>query len=460
MTTSDTIEQPQDGAAPPLSFHQEFLCMFDSGNEGVDVGPFGPMYHIVGAWRLTGEVDEETLREALHDVVVRHEALRTSLVREGGTHRPVVLPAGPAQLEVRDLGAVEESERARRGEELLNEVESTGLSVRELPLLRAVLGRFDQKDSVLALIAHHTAADAWAMHVIARDLLTLYAARRGNPVPELPEATQHAEFARWERTAAEAPRAAVSKDFWRTRLEGARITGLRTDMPRSAGLPKGTAWQRFAVRGELADAVLEFSRAAKCSPFMTMFAAYQVLLHRRTGELDITVPTFSGGRNNSRFEDTVGSFINFLPLRTDLAGCASFRDVVLRTRTTCGQAFTHELPFAQLIPQVPELMATAASDDHQISVFQAVHAPASNGSEQAGDLTYSKIWERQLSQSEGSDIPDGVLWSIHVDPSGSMAGSLGYNTNRFKEETMAAFLADYLDLLEKSVAQPDAPLNP
>ena len=89
-----------------------------------------------------------------------------------------------------------------------------------------------------------------------------------------------------------------------------------------------------------------------------------------------------------------------------------------------------------------------------------MHAPASNGSEQAGDLTYSKIWERQLSQSEGSDIPDGVLWSIHVDPSGSMAGSLGYNTNRFKDETMAAFLADYLDLLEKSVAQPDAPLNP
>ncbi|MDX2918354.1 condensation domain-containing protein [Streptomyces sp. NE06-03C] len=459
MTTSDTTDRSQDGTAPPLSFHQEFLCMFDRGNDGADVGPFGPMYHIVGAWRLTGGIDEETLREALGDVVVRHEALRTSLVREGGTHRPEILPAGPAALEVRDLGGVDESERVRRGEELLNEVESTGLSVRELPLLRAVLGRFDQKDSVLVLIAHHTAADAWAMHVIARDLLNLYAARRGNPVPPLPEPTQHAEFARWEREAAEAPRVAVSKEFWRKRLQGARIIGLETDIPRSAGLPKGTAWQRFAVRGELADAVVEFSRAAKCSPFMTMFAAYQVLLHRRTGELDITVPTFSGGRNNSRFEDTVGSFINFLPLRTDLSGCASFRDVVLRTRATCGEAFTHELPFSRLIPEVPELMASAASDNHQISVFQAVHAPAADGPEQAGDLTYSKIWERQLSQSEGSDIPDGVLWSIHIDPSGSMAGSLGYNTNRFKDETMAAFLADYLDLLEKSVARPDAPFT-
>jgi hypothetical protein len=452
-------EPGSEATALPLSFHQEFLCMFDAGNTGADVGPFGPMYHIVGAWRLTGPVDESTLRQALHDVVERHEALRTRIVRDGGAPRQEILLARPPRLQVRDLTGTAEAERTRRAEELLNDVESTRVSVRELPLLRAVLGRFDDTDAVLALIAHHTAADAWAMHVIMRDLMNRYAARRGHDMPELPATAQYQEFARWEREAQDTPRAERSRAYWRRKLDGARFLGLETDHPRSANLPKTTAWQRFTVDDQLAAAVVDFSRSTQSSAFMTLFAAYQVLLHRRTGATDITVPTFSAGRNHTRFQDTVGSFINFLPLRTDIAGCTSFRDVVRRVRATCAEAYTHEIPFAQLVAETPQVMAPALTDTQQISAFQAVHAPLATGGESAGEVTYTKLWQRSLSQDEGSDIPDGVLWSLHIDPSGAMAGSLGYNTNRFTEATMSALLADFLDLLARAVASPQAPLD-
>lgn len=452
-------QQPGPAVGLPLSFHQEFLCMFDAHDTGADVGPFGPMYHIVGAWRLTGAVEEAALRRALGDVVERHEALRTRIVRDDGPPWQEVLPAGEPRLEVRDLSGTARRERTRKAEELLNEVESQPMSVRELPLLRAVLGRFDDRDAVLVLVAHHTAADAWAMHVIMRDLGVCYAARREGREPSQQPAAQYRDFARAEREAMTLPRAERCRAYWRRTLEGAEFTGLATDRPRSAGLEKATAWQRFTVDDALAARVVDFSRSTQSSAFMTLFAAHQLLMSRRTGATDITVPTFSAGRNQSRFEDTVGSFINFLPLRTDLAGCTSFRDVVRRVRTACAGAFTHELPFAQLVGESPQVMAPALTDTHQITAFQAVHAPPAADEESAGEWTYRKLWRRTLSQDEGSDIPDGVLWSLHIDPSGGMAGSLGYNTNRFTHETMNGLLADYLDLLARALERPEAPLE-
>ena len=50
----------------PLSLNQEFVCLFDSGGQD---GPFGPHYHIVEAWRVTGHVDAVAMRRALRQAV-------------------------------------------------------------------------------------------------------------------------------------------------------------------------------------------------------------------------------------------------------------------------------------------------------------------------------------------------------------------------------------------------------
>ncbi|MFD1832733.1 MULTISPECIES: condensation domain-containing protein [Streptomyces] len=458
MTVTDTTRESTDpaGALLPLSFHQEFLCMFDNGREE---GPFGPKYHIVGAWRIEGELDTATLQAALDDVVERHEALRTEIVRNGDSHAQRILPPTSPRLDVRDLTDTAPEDRDRRADELLNDVEDGRLSIRRLPLLRAVLGRFDDRDAVLALIAHHTAADAWAMHVIMRDLAACYAARRDGTSPDLPEASQYREYAQWEREASLSPGAERRRAYWRRKLSGAAILALPTDEPRSANLPKTTAWLRFALDADLAEAVPALARESRGSAFMTLLAAYKVFLHRQTGATDITIPTFSSGRGQERFQDTVGSFINFLPLRTDIAGCGTFREVIRRVRTTCAEAYTHEIPFSELMREAPGLMAAAATDDHQITAFQAVHAPFDTADREAGGIRYTKAWKRLLSQSDGSDVPDGILWSLHIDPSGEMVGSLGFNTNRYREETMRRQLDDFIGLLRELVAAPDAPLE-
>jgi hypothetical protein len=440
----------------PLSLHQRFICIFDKGDAE---GPFGPKYSVNFAWRVDGEVDIAALQGALDDIVVRHEALRTEIVRdEADPHQRILPPASP-RLTVRDMPGGDAAARHRQVEDLLDEIENDDFSVREMPQLRAVLGRFDERDSILVLVAHHAAADGWSMQRLIRDLATCYAARRGLDVPELPEARQYREFVQWEQEIADAPATRRAREYWRENYGDAQVTAVGTDWPRSAGRPKGTSWYRFVIPGEQAAPALEFARSLRASPFMVFLAAFQVLLRKQTGQSDIVVPTFSPGRGRTRFPDTVGNFHNFLPVRTNLDGCETFRDVATRTRAACLASYSNELEFIDIVGLVPGLMAPVAGDDVLMCALQVLGSEHAPDSEEIGDLRYSEVRRRLQPQEQGIDIPEGALWTLDVLPSGEIIGNIGFNNNRWAQATMEGLVAAFSEVLQAGVSAPDAPLN-
>lgn len=451
MTIAETAPVTDD---IPLSFNQNFLLMFDKGD---DEGPFGPKYFFPSAWRLTGEIDEEKLRLALADVVERHEILRTEVVREDGSARQRILPPLTPHLEVRDRTDVPAAEADRVAEELLIEIEA-GRYGFTMPLLHAVLVRLAGDTSVLALIAHHAAVDTWSLQLIIRDLATSYATRTGHARPKLPPVRQYQEFTRWELSHAAGPEMARAASYWRSKLHGTSLHATRTDHARSAGLPKGTAAHRFLLDAELTADVMRLSRSLRSSPFMVMLAAYNVFLRETTGESDLTVTTLSSGRADARFQQTVGSFFNFVPLRTDLGPCVTFRDVIRATRTTCLEAYAHEMPFPQLAGTVPELM-TSLGDDGAMVAFQVFQEPFMVDRQQVGDIEYRDVRRRLTSQDDTVDVPDGALWTLEIDPAGETLCSLLYNTNLFDQDTVAAMTDGYCRLLRRLITEPEAPLS-
>ncbi|HEV2780623.1 MAG TPA: condensation domain-containing protein [Actinophytocola sp.] len=454
MTVVETLPGQSDSADRiPLSFNQEFLCMFDRGD---DEGPFGPTYNIVGGWRIKGTVRTDILQAALDDVVQRHETLRTSIIR-GDDKYQRVLPAGPAKVSERDLSGVDPSQRGRRAEDLLIELEAGEYSIHDLPLVRAVLGRFDDEDSVLALIAHHSAVDEWSLQLLIRDLAARYAVRSGHEV-DLPPVRQFREFAEWERQRAGSAAVHRAREYWRDKLRDAQIVPMKTDKPRSAGLPKSTSWYRFALPAELTTATLELAKSTRSSVFMVLLAVYKEFLRQTAGVSDITVPTFTAGRGQAKFQDTVGSFFNFVPLRTDLGGCETFRDVLDRTRATCIEAYSRDIAFPQILEVAPTLMGAAIADDQAICLFQVRQLPFDMDRRRVGDLEYSEIRKRVLSQSKGGDVPDGALFQLDIDPSGEMVGLVCFNTNLFDERTIEERVSNFHRVLRDAVTAPHAPL--
>jgi hypothetical protein len=444
----------------PLSLHQKFISLFDQGDEQ---GPFGPQYSVTYAWRLEGTVDVVALQGALDDVVARHEALRTEIVRDPADPHQRILPPTSPRLTVRNLPAgdaavLDETVRFAAIEDLLDEIENTPFSIKEMPLLRAVLGRFDARDSVLVLIAHHAAADGWSMQVLMGELANRYARRRGHAVPELADVPQYRDYVAWEQENEGSASALRAREFWRTTYRDARIAATRTDWPRSAGRPKGTSWHRFLVPAATAAAALDLTRQLRATPFMTLLAAYQVMLWQQTGATDSTVPMFTPGRGQTRFDGTVGTFHNFLPVRTDLAGCATFRQVVERTRAACLTAYRHEIAFTDILHEVPNLMEPVMNDDHLMVAIQVLGSEHAPDSELVGDLRYAEVRRRLRWQEQGIDVPDGSLWTLDVLPSREIVGTVGFNHNRWAKNTMVALVDRYCQVLGELCTAPDAPL--
>ena len=434
----------------PLSLNQQFLTMFDAGDTS---GPFGPRYHMVGCWRLTGPVHTDTLRAAMADVVARHEPLRTEIVRTGGTGYQTIHPAVAPKLEIRDCPGVPAADRVARAEDLVHEAESGTFAIGELPHLRGVLLRFDEQDAVLLLQTHHTATDGWSMRVIARDLAACYVARRDGVAVGLPPVRPYREFVEWEREQADSAATAKAKAYWATTLRDAELTALRADHRKSAKLPAVTAAYRFSIEAETISQVDPLARRARCSSFMVLLAAYYRLVHRLTGATDVVVPTNTPGRANGRFNDTVGSFFNFLPLRIDLSDEPAVEELLRRTRRTCLAAYANDIPAIHLFEQHPGLMGPAMRDDLAPVTFQVLPRTLVLDGEDLGELTFTELPWQAESAPVVSEIPDGALWTLSFEPTGEAIGNLMYRTDRFDEATVVAFADEYASCLRALVAE-------
>jgi condensation enzyme len=437
----------------PLSLQHQFFCAMDKGDAQ---GVFGPQHTNTNAWRLRGELDVDVMRQALADVVHRHGMLRTALVRgEPGSYD--VRPAVPVRLIVRQLDAADAAARDVQAEELVCEVEAGTYPVSELPHLRAFLGRFDDRDAVLVLTNHHFASDAWSMQLIIRDVATCYAARRRGQAPVLPEVPQYWEYAAWQadRTPEEF---AAQRRYWRDKLAGARMSGIRPGLRPTDDVLDSYSTLRFGVDRTVTANTLKLAKATRSSPFMVMLSACNVLMRQLAGRADVVVPTFTSGRDEDKFQDTVGTFINFLPLSTNLSGCQDFCDVIARTRTSCADGYTNDIPFAYIEEEAPDLMTDAMEQDLDVIAFEVLQYAIGVDGDLVNDLEYTEIRKRVLQQPASSALPGGILWGYDFLPDGEMAGSLRFDRNRFDAGSMRDMTEEFHRLLRRATTAPDTPL--
>lgn len=457
-----TIEQQLPAAdgmtvRRPLSANQAFMCAFDRGNE---LGAFGPRSLITAGWRLHGRLDLATLRLALDDVAERHEGLRTLIVRDDGEPYARVYPPSPVELTVTDLSSTDEARRERRAHLFLNEVEGGRCDITRMPLLRASLGRFDEDDAVLVLVAHHTVSDAWSIHLILHDVANRYAARKGLPVPELPTMLQYGEHAAWQQQMLAGEAAATARAYWQRKLKGGKFVTITPDRVRRLEIPPIYSVYRFPFDQDLFDGTNALAKATRCSPFMVLYACFNLFLHRRTGVSDIVAPTLTSGRSEQEFQNTVGPFFNLMPVRTDVSDCVTFRDLVNKTRATLLEAISYELPFREIAAQAePELMQPFMDPNGVVSAFEVNHYPTTLQGELIGDVRYTGMRRRLISASDTSEIPDGNLWDVDIDPEGDMIGLVKFNSLDFDELTVVAMVDEYRELLRASLESPDSALR-
>jgi amino acid adenylation domain-containing protein/non-ribosomal peptide synthase protein (TIGR01720 family) len=423
---------------PPLSFAQQRLWFLDQ-LEGTAA------YNMLGAVRLRGDLAVAALERALSEVVRRHEALRTTFPAVDGRPFQRIAEPRPLPLDVLD---VPEDDVAR----VLGEESAYPFDLAEGPLLRARLLRVAPDDHVLVLALHHIVADGWSIGVVIRELVALYGAFRHDEASPLDQpALQYADWAAWQREYLSGDRLARQIGYWRERLAGAPpLLELPTDRPRPRHQSARGGRIRLEIPAPLTERLEELSRAHDATPFMTLLAAFSVLLSRFSGQRDLVVGTPIAGRTQVEVEGVVGLFVNTLALRVDLTGDPTFVEHLARVREVCLGAYAHqELPFEQLV----EELAPERSLGHA-PIFQVM-------------LQLDNVPEARLA------LPDLDVTPVATDAQtakfdltlaltktrGALRGVVEYATDLFDAGTVERLAGHLATLLEDVVADPHRPVG-
>ncbi|HEY1624247.1 MAG TPA: condensation domain-containing protein [Streptosporangiaceae bacterium] len=449
--TNTSVAHDQESKRYPLSFTQQMFLTADQGN---DSGPFGGRFLIHTGVRITGHVDLAALQGGLDDVVERHELLRTLVVRDAEPPCQLVCPPCAVPLEVRDLPSVAGKSRDVTIQELLVEVSAGAtMSARQVPLLRAKLWRFDDRDSVLLLTVHHSASDGWSARVILRDLGAFYAARVSGTPAKLPQMRQYREFAEWQRASAgSTDDGALS--YWAEKLGGGREFRIPNDHGRPESYSRPFSLHAFGIEPDTMAAAAALATATRGTPFIIMLSAIYVLANQLTGVTDLSVNVVTAGRNELQFHNTMGLFINVVPFRTEIADCTSFRDVVMKTRDTFLDAMANELPVEAIVPAIPDYIKSR--EDNRMSSLLIVQPPA-----QSGKVTFpiaegaQHISDGLLDEAESSDIPRGTAWYVNTRPDETASGAVVFNLDEFELSTAQRWAAGLVRILTGAIGDPD-----
>ena len=447
--TDTSVALDQEAKRYPLSFTQEWFIGLDQGDDG---GPFGRRYLIVSALRITGAVDLAMLQGALDDVVARHELLRTLVIRDADPPYQMVCPPCHVPLEVRGLPPVPGKSRDMIIQELILEVQAGTISAREVPLLRALLCRFDDRDSALLLTVHHSVSDGWSVQVILRDLGAFYAARVSGTPPKLPQMRQYREYAEWQRANASTADDEALK-YWAGRLDGAREFVMPNDHGHPERYSRPYSLHVFGIDADTMGAAAVLANATRGTRFMVLLSAIYVLAHQITDATDLTVRAFTAGRNELAFHNTMGLFLNVVPFRTEIADCTSFRDIVLKTRETFIDAMANELPASMLEQAFPDFIRSR--EDTRMSQVLILQTPSQYGEMVLPIAEGAKeVDEVLLEEAESSDILGGTEWHLSPQPDGAVSGSLHFNLDEFEESTPEVWTAALKRILDSAVRDP------
>ncbi|RKH37600.1 non-ribosomal peptide synthetase, partial [Corallococcus sicarius] len=428
------------------SFAQQRLLFLE------ELEPDSPLYNIPAVVLLEGALDAGALERALSEVLRRHESLRTTFHVDDAGPFVRVAPSAPGALEQVDLGHLPDAERLPEALRLATEEAQRPFALATGPLQRARLLRLEPRRYVLVLTLHHIVSDGWSMGLLVREMGALYAAfHAGQPSP-LPElAFQYADFAAWQRGWLRGPALDAQLDWWRQQLSGAApVLDLPTDRPRPAIQTFRGATVPVRMPGELALAVRQLCQREGVTPFMLLLAAFQVLLHRYSGQDDVSVGSPIAGRNVAESEDLIGLFVNSLVLRARLGGDPSFRELLAQVRETTLGAYAHQdLPFERLVEAL-----RPARDLSRPPLFQVmfVHDQDTQQALALPDLTL-----RPLGVEQRTSKFDLTLF-LSVTPEG-LSGAFEYNADLFDAPTLERMAGHLQHLLRAAVAQPALPLS-
>ncbi|MEM1366477.1 MAG: amino acid adenylation domain-containing protein, partial [Cyanobacteria bacterium P01_H01_bin.15] len=409
--------------------------------------PESSAYVICAPIRLRGPLSATQLESSLKQVVARHETLRSHFAESNGEPVPVVTPADQAVKEIElialDLSKFDKNtQRQQIKKRIQRQQRPFDLAVG--PLWRAQLLKLNDDEHVLIFALHHIITDGWSLGLMLKELSNLY---QGDELPPLP--VSYTDYAAWQNELD----LDIQKAYWQQQLQDAPpLLELPTDFPRPAKpTGQGGKYQLRLTKAQT-DALKQLGQVQGTTLFMTLLAAFKVLLYRYSGVTDLLIGTPIANRQRAEVEPLMGMFINTLVLRSNLAGNPTFSELLAQVRQVALDAYSHQdLPFEQLLDSLD--LPRSASHSPLFQVMFALQNAHREAAESVDGLSWSPL------PVETSTAKYALLLEMQETAAGNLIGSIEYRRDLFTAETIHRMAAHLRNLLLKLPNQPELRLS-
>ncbi|PTX92717.1 hybrid non-ribosomal peptide synthetase/type I polyketide synthase [Opitutus sp. ER46] len=405
-------------------------------------------YHESTNLWLDGELDRAALQRAFDALVARHEALRVELLPGGETQR--IAPAVAATLADADLSALEPAAREARLRAFIGDELERPFTLEHGPLFRGHLVRLEPRRHLFLLVVHHVICDGWSLGTLQKELGELYAAEAaGRPLPPRPT-TRYRELVTRQVQAGETPVFQKAEAYWLSQYaDSVPALDLPGDRARPAERTQAGAFLLRSLPAELTTALQELAARQDTTLFTVLFAAFNVLLNRLSGQADVVVGIPAATQVIDGAEDAVGHFVNLLPVRNRVAAGQGFAALLGEVKNRLGESLEHwRYPFGRLLqrlnlPRDPGRVPLAnvvfnSTRLHETVPFGPLQAEAGGNAKRFSHFDLNLNFALQ-----GGVITLGAYYSCEL----------------FDEATVARWLGHYETLLRGVVAASESPVE-
>jgi thioesterase domain-containing protein/acyl carrier protein len=317
---------PQKGLWLSSKFGAELSCAY---NESITL-------------HLTGDVEVSLLEKALSALVQRHDALRATFSPDGNTM--LISPEAAIDLRRIDLNAMDEAHARAECAAILHRDAATAFDLEHGPLFRCHILRMPGKQFHVVLTSHHIVCDGWSLDVLISDLCRFYTILFRKKELRFERSYTFAEFAQWVSRRQEGKEYAAARSYWLNRYKTLfPVLCLPADNPQHRMGAYEAQRIELDISGEVVAALREVCRRKGWSVFTALVAAYNLLLHRITGQRDFVIGLPTAEQPSIGEDNLVGHCVNLLPFWCSLGNASTYEAYVDAVQKTLFEGYDHQL---------------------------------------------------------------------------------------------------------------------
>jgi amino acid adenylation domain-containing protein len=448
MQNGSGLEAPPFKQVPrdrelPLSFAQQGLWFLNQ------LEPGSVAYNIPIGLRLRGELNRRALRQSMDEMVRRHEVLRTCFPPSEQGPIQKIAPELELKIEEVDLRGLGDQQRSEQTEREIQAEANKGFDLEQGPLLRMKLLQLSDEENVLLITTHHIICDGWSIGIMTREFSKLYEAyvNDEDAEPVLPELKiQYADYTVWQREWLRDGALENQLEYWEKTLEGLQELKLALEQPSVNKLKDNAGFLKFELGRDLTGCLKKIGIGQGITLYMTLLAAFQVVIAEYTGREDIVIGTDIANRTHREVEGLIGYFVNQLVLRTDLSGEITFRDLLKRVRQVALEAYQYQhAPFVKVVERL-----NAGRNSNQAALF-AVKFVLQNTPAEAIVLQGLQIEPVEIKRR---DAKFDLMLTLSTHGEG-LIGVIEYRKNLYSHGTVRMIQNLFKQTLSEIASRPD-----